>query len=74
MGWTQVTFQTPTGFDSRSKSGFGYMVAVGYDGRIAYYLSVTSLLGWYGGSLRDVDDITGLSANVIQAIIAVGFF
>jgi hypothetical protein len=74
MGWTQVTLQTPAGFESRSKSGFGYMVAVGYDWRIAYYLSVTPLVGWYGGSLGDVDDITGLSVNVIQAILTVGFF
>ena len=74
MGWTQVTLQTPTGFASRSKSGFGYMVAVGYDWRIAYYLSVTPLVGWYGGSLGDVDDITGLNVNVIQAILTVGFF
>jgi hypothetical protein len=74
MGWTRVTLQTPTGFDSRTKSGFGYMVAVGYDWRIGYALSVTPLVGWYGGSLGDVDDITGLNVNVIQAILTVGFF
>ena len=62
------------GFESRSKSGFGYMVAVGYDWRIGYALSLTPLVGWYGGSLGDVDDITGLSVNVIQAILTVGFF
>ena len=27
-----------------------------------------------GGSLGDVDDITGLKVNVIQAIMTVGFF
>ena len=74
MAWTQVTFQTQTGFESRTKSGFGYMVAVGYDFRIARYLSVTPLVGWYGGSLGDVDDVTGLNVNVIQAILTVGFF
>jgi hypothetical protein len=37
-------------------------------------LSVTPLVGWYGGSLGDVDDITGLNVNVIQAILTVGFF
>lgn len=74
LGWTQVTVQVPNGFDSRTKSGFGYMVAAGYDFRIGHYLSVTPLVGWYGGSLGDVDEITGLNVNVIQAILTVGFF
>ena len=41
---------------------------------MARYLSVTPLVGWYGGSLGEVDDITGLNVNVIQAILTVGFF
>jgi hypothetical protein len=75
LGSTKVTFETQTGgFDSRSKSGFGYMVAVGYDWRIGSALSLTPLVGWYGGSLGDADDITGLNVNVIQAILTIGFF
>ncbi len=75
FGSAKVTLETQTGqFDSRSSSGFGYMVAVGYDWRISGALSLTPLVGWYGGSLGDVDDITGLNVNVIQAILTVGFF
>ena len=75
FGSAKVTLETQTGqFDSRSKSGFGYMAAVGYDWRISGSLSLTPLVGWYGGSLGDVDDITGLTVNVIQAILTVGFF
>ncbi len=33
-----------------------------------------TFVGWYGGSLGQVDDITGLNVNVIQAILTVGFF
>lgn len=74
MGWTQVTVLTPTGVVSRSTSGLGYMAAVGYDFRIGYYLSITPIVGIYGGSLGDIEQITGLSTNVIQAGLTVGFF
>jgi hypothetical protein len=70
----QVTVATLTGFESSSATGVGYMAAAGYDFRIGAYLSVTPLVGFYGGSLGDVDQATGVNTSVLQALVTVGFF
>jgi len=69
-----VTVMTPTGFDSQTATGFGYMLAAGYDFRIGPALSVTPLVGFYGGALGDVGQATGVTANVLQGLVTVGFF
>ena len=74
IGGAQVSQLSPTGVDSRTKTGLGYMLAAGYDIRIGPFVALTPVVTVYGASLGTVDSVTGVSTNVIEAALALSFF